>query len=416
MFYLLSKRPTYSNVLTANYYIAPNGNDSNSGTITQPFRSIEKACSVASPGNLIYVRGGRYYPLTPTADPAMDLTNVPDGTAANPIRIWAYPGETPIIDLSTVTHSGTSSCAGFKFSGNWWHWKGFECTGMPQFSTTAPCQSFWFRECNNVTIENCKVHDNFSMGLSLGAYTGAGYSNRIINCDCYRNKDAGTTSDPYGNADGIHITIASKDAVNYVTGCRVWENSDDGFDSFHTDGIVYISNCIAYRNGYIDGTETLGGDGNGFKFGQGETTFTDARRIVTNCISTKHPGMGFDGNGETWPIYVYNCTAYSNGPTGVSYGFRFVASGAIHRAINCLAYNNRYTGSVGTNGIHNHNSWDSSVTVTDADFQSLDFSKLLLPRKANGYLQETNFLRLAAGSDLIGAGSDLGYGTNIGAF
>ena len=57
---------------------------------------------------------------------------------------------------------------------------------------------------------------------------------------------------------------------------------------------------------------------------------------------------------------------------------------------------------------HDHNSWDSSVTVSDADFVSLDVSQLYAPRKADGSLPDITFGHLAAGSDLINAGTDVG--------
>ena len=41
-------------------YIAPDGNDSNPGTINQPLESIQKAQEFASPGDTVFIRGGSY--------------------------------------------------------------------------------------------------------------------------------------------------------------------------------------------------------------------------------------------------------------------------------------------------------------------------------------------------------------------
>ena len=59
---------------------------------------------------------------------------------------------------------------------------------------------------------------------------------------------------------------------------------------------------------------------------------------------------------------------------------------------------------------HDHNSWDHipSVTVTDADFVSVDSTGLTAERGSDGSLPELNFLKLANGSDLIDAGIDIG--------
>jgi hypothetical protein len=55
-----------------------------------------------------------------------------------------------------------------------------------------------------------------------------------------------------------------------------------------------------------------------------------------------------------------------------------------------------------------HNSWDSAVTVTDADFESLTSTGIDGPRLAGGALPDLPFLHLAAGSDLIDSGVDVG--------
>ncbi len=74
---------------TATYYVATNGSDSATGTsINTPFRSLAKAASVASPGNLIYIRGGTY-----TTNATISISTNRNGTAANPIRVQAYPGD-----------------------------------------------------------------------------------------------------------------------------------------------------------------------------------------------------------------------------------------------------------------------------------------------------------------------------------
>ena len=43
-----------------NFYVAPNGDDSNPGTIQQPFRTIQRGLNVAKAGDRVLVRGGTY--------------------------------------------------------------------------------------------------------------------------------------------------------------------------------------------------------------------------------------------------------------------------------------------------------------------------------------------------------------------
>ena len=41
-------------------FVSTNGNNSNTGTIDQPYLTINYAVSVVQPGDTIYIRGGKY--------------------------------------------------------------------------------------------------------------------------------------------------------------------------------------------------------------------------------------------------------------------------------------------------------------------------------------------------------------------
>ena len=60
------------------------------------------------------------------------------------------------------------------------------------------------------------------------------------------------------------------------------------------------------------------------------------------------------------------------------------------------------------------NSWQVA-TLTSGDFQSLDSTQLYGARSSN-QLPTITFVKLVAGSDLIDAGTDVGFGNDIGAF
>ena len=46
-----------------NYFVATNGNDSNSGTIDKPFATLGKAQSKVMAGDTVYIRQGTYLTL-----------------------------------------------------------------------------------------------------------------------------------------------------------------------------------------------------------------------------------------------------------------------------------------------------------------------------------------------------------------
>ncbi|MBM7565786.1 carbohydrate-binding protein [Paenibacillus sacheonensis] len=85
----------------SNYYVAPSGSDGNNGTsLGTPFKTIQKAASVAAAGDTVYIRGGTY---RETVTPANS------GTTGSPIEYKAYQGEDVLISgLDAVNTSWTN--------------------------------------------------------------------------------------------------------------------------------------------------------------------------------------------------------------------------------------------------------------------------------------------------------------------
>jgi len=86
------------------YYVANNGSDSNSGTSTgSPFKTIQKAATVAVAGDVVNLRAGTY---------REQVVPVNSGAAGAPIVYQSYPGERAVI-------SGTEPITGWSaHSGN----------------------------------------------------------------------------------------------------------------------------------------------------------------------------------------------------------------------------------------------------------------------------------------------------------
>jgi hypothetical protein len=97
------------------YYVSPNGNDSNSGTLDEPFKTIKKARDVVRTQNqtmtndiVIYLRDGIHQ-----LEQTLTLTSQDSGTNGFYIIYKAYPNETPII-------SGGKKITGWIQDGNKW--------------------------------------------------------------------------------------------------------------------------------------------------------------------------------------------------------------------------------------------------------------------------------------------------------
>jgi hypothetical protein len=105
-----------SGATQATYYVAPNGNDTNPGTVTSPFRTWQRARDVVRTVNAnmtgdiyVYLRGGNY-PVSST----IELGPNDSGTNGYRVIYARYPNETPVLD------GGVQVTGWTKHSGNIW--------------------------------------------------------------------------------------------------------------------------------------------------------------------------------------------------------------------------------------------------------------------------------------------------------
>jgi parallel beta-helix repeat protein len=121
------------------YYVAPDGDDANPGTESQPWRTIQKAADTLVAGDTVLIKSGTY---TETVRPANS------GTADAYITYKAYPGHNPVV-LSDWWST-------FRIDGkNYIEVNGLTLTGS-HFSGTgiAPKDSHHIRIINNVVYGN----------------------------------------------------------------------------------------------------------------------------------------------------------------------------------------------------------------------------------------------------------------------
>jgi len=153
-----------------NYFIAVNGNDSNSGTIDSPFATINKAQSLVEVGDTVYIRGGIY---KITEEQVMKYKNIwglvfdleKSGTKDKRICYFGYPNERPIFDMSAVRPTDKRVIA-FYAKGSYLHFKNFEVIGT-QVTIRTHTQSECFRnDGGNHNIYEClAMHDGMAIGF-----------------------------------------------------------------------------------------------------------------------------------------------------------------------------------------------------------------------------------------------------------
>jgi parallel beta-helix repeat protein len=380
------------------HYVATWGSDAAAGTFDAPWKTWYKAWQTAVAGDTIYIRGGIYY-ITGNEDGGW-ADNI-DGTATNPIKIFAYPGETPILDENGVTYNSNNNYCVYMHNCDYWYIKGLHVRGAPGTATYYG-YGFYLRDGKNSTFENLVAYGNEGPGISCGWSDSD--NNTLINCDSYDNYDIYQNGE---NANGIEVNYCAAGTTHRIIGCRAWNNSDDGIEMWQSDGIIRAENCWSFNNG-----RGTAGDGDGIKLGSTNDMGSTVVRYLNNCIVSTNRQNGLSQNSADATMELYNNFVYGNLDEGAW------LSQYDHATIvrNNIVYDNGgdYEIALNAQAIHDHNDWDNipSVTLTDADFVSLDTMQLSRSRKPDGSLPDIQFGRLVQGSDLLTQGV-IGLESNI---
>jgi hypothetical protein len=445
----------------ATYYVAPNGSDTapGAGTEAAPFATWSRAQAAAGPGDTVYFRKGvyRFTTATATCKSATDTVNAvvldKSGTSGNPIRYWAYPGETPVFDFSGISDTSRYSCrqVGVRVTADWLHLKGLELTGTLQLnSQNHESWCVYVTGGSNDTFEQLDAHHNMGPGF----FIQAGGKNTFLNCDSHENEDTLTSNGDGQSADGFgcHPNRVG-DTGNVFRGCRAWWNSDDGWDFINASEACTVEYSWAWYNGYkpdaVSGGQPVAlaaGNGNGFKGGgygdpQTGVPAVPPQHVVRLDCAFYNKANGLYANHGIISPYFYGNTSFDNGTDVDMLGLDGTTVTSVGILRNNLAYSNTGHGVLAdmTHGgplSDEYDSWDTTLNlkVTDADFQSVAFAppascpaayapggtRCCAPtdatcfggmagaRNPDGSLPVAAFLRLAATSKLIDKGTNVG--------
>ncbi len=266
------------------YYVSVTGNDSNSGTIEKPFRTIQKAANIVAAGDTVYVRGGTY---------KEKVTAKNSGTVDNYITFSAYPGETAIVDGS----------------------------GIPLASDSGV---IYILNKSYIKITNLKVINSAAMGIVVD--TG----NHII---IEKNHTYNTVSSGIGIR---HVTNMIVDGNEVILACN---DGDGEMISVASSAFVDITNNKVHHGG----PGTVGGEGINVKNGshdvlvQGNQIHHNSRVgiyvdaylnhtynvfIDRNSVYSNRSGIAVasEHGGELNDIFITNNLVYQNVRGGIMIG------------------------------------------------------------------------------------------------
>ena len=191
----------------ATYYVATNGNDLHSGTLSSPYLTWNKGLSKLKAGDTLYIRGGTYH-QTAYLSAA--------GTSSNRITVSSYPGERAVLDGQFTKPTGTW-IAMFTVEG-----------GYVTIQDLTIQQGNW----GGLVLKGPKSHAlrvtsqrNMENGILV---TGSADETVVEDCDvyynCMSNENLQTTRGSW--ATGISAARSPKNVI--IARNRVWNNWGEG--------------------------------------------------------------------------------------------------------------------------------------------------------------------------------------------
>jgi hypothetical protein len=386
-------------------YVSRTGSDTTGdGTITNPYRSLEKVAAVVKPGATVYLRGGYYDEHRLDVHRGISRELKFSGTKDAPITVRSFPGEWAVFD--GVNHpkwprvSGDTSDAyepyALQWVGEWVRWEHLEVRNAYGGGFRAYALDSKFR---HLVIQNC--HAN---GIRIeGSRNELAYS---LFQDNYSASNDGNSANGmilrWGKTTAQRFPNETESGLNHVHHNVARHNSDDGFGANTSRNGLFEHN-VSFDNGY-----GKSGNGEGFKMG-----FNGA--YDTGNVFRFNLGWGNKTGQNTnisTGVLAHNNTAWRT--RGISFAFAVHArpGSGDNEAHNNLSIEPASVHRAREEGVtrHTHNAgypgrWDpaggeGNLDTTDLEPQILSFD-----------WEHPDFLKLAPASPYASAGKVLPGGS-----
>lgn len=279
----------------ATWYVAPNGNDNNPGTLAQPLKTIPEAIDRANAGDVIELRGGTY-PSNEIRIPKNNLT------------IRSYASEWAVIE-APLNNEDIASCIWYnepevtggrlerlEIKGGYYYGVSFETNwewGVPDNER---------RGAGSITLVQCKIHDTGRDCVKIKP----GCDNiQLLHCELYNSGIGPSNSEANGgpNAEGIDNVNGDGMVVRH---CYIHHTSTSGvYAKGGADNCLIEANLITHTGeaGILLGFYT---DADFFDAVHNPSYYECLNSIARNnmVITTGGAGIGL--------FAAQHCQAYNN--------------------------------------------------------------------------------------------------------
>jgi parallel beta-helix repeat protein len=339
------------------YYVAMNGNDANSGSQSQPWKTLQKAASSARAGDTVVVRAGRYAGFQKNLQ----------GASGAPITFKASPGERVTLDAN-LSPSSAGGCAVICLRGtvSYLVFDGFEITDthpdrdrLRQLDLNNPQDYATYEAWINVRKNS--ERESGSRGIRLDSYTPAHhiiYRNLHIH-DLFSNAFAGRHDFTEFINNHIHHLGRPKSGYgwymtgdhNVFRGNRIHHNTYGAHLYTDIRGVP-LSNTVLENNIVYENGQTIVFSGNVRTTGVGILISPGTNNIIRNNVFYNNKivaGLSIQSSNTL----VLNNTFYGNRAALTFYGNNDGKNSTIRN--NIFHNNGTNIGSSGTTVTASHN-------------------------------------------------------------
>lgn len=306
------------------YYVSPDGNDSNPGTESQPWKTIQKAGDTLTPGDTVYVKAGQYNEKV--------TVNVSGTASGGYITISNYESDKVIIDGTGVPGDNII----YIEDKDYIKIIGFEICNNTEVSDGSGIRIEGSGE--KIELKNNKIYEirgNNAMGITVyGTNASKSISdliidgNEIYNCDP-AHSEALTLN---GNVEHFEVTNnivhdVNNIGIDFIGGEETCpdKEKDAARSGVCRGNLVYRANS-SYGGGYAAGIYVDGGN-----------TIVLERNIVYDCDMGIEIGCEIKGK-VTYDIVVRNNFVFNNDKRGMVFGgYDYPNTGKVK---DCKFYNN----------------------------------------------------------------------------
>lgn len=234
------------------YYVSPQGNNTNPGTILKPFLTLQKGADMLKPGDTVFARTGTY-------KERLFIRTV--GTASQPAVFINYANEKPVINGEFIRPSGNTASTDpisgntaddyglVTIEGSFITFSGFDIYQSAGVGITV-CNYANKPACHDNIIEKCFVHECRNKGIWSLSTLNINFSYNEVyhtaNFAPYKRSSPDWPSclQAYG-CKGLKI-IGNKVHENWGEGIGIWNDEDvlaEGNTVYNnSSGNIYVDN------------------------------------------------------------------------------------------------------------------------------------------------------------------------------